>query len=309
MKKSIFFIVLMISAMVEVYSQQQPLLSQYMLNNYYLNPAYSGSGEQLSFTFLHRTQWAGYENYQGGNASQQVQFFNVSINPDSTGHNAGFQFTRDKSGTITSTGVQVSYAYRIPLSVKSVLALGFRGGIASRSVNFGEYIIKHADDPFIPAGKQSETKPDVSLGMWLEHEKYYVGVSAKGVVIRSEYETLGLQNEKLLTATAGYHIALNREWEFTPSAQVVTNTDVTFVESNILVKNNDRFWAGLSYRHEEAVTVLTGFGMLDQKLRFSYAFDYITTNKSIKTSASHEIMVRYCIGRLHARKTRKAIDA
>jgi type IX secretion system PorP/SprF family membrane protein len=309
MKKGISFIILVISAAVELSAQQQPLLSQYMLNSYYLNPAYSGSGERLSFTFLHRAQWAGYENYQGDKASQQVQLFNVSINPDSTGHNAGFQFTRDKFGAVTSTGVQVSYAYRIPVTEKSTLALGFRGGITSKSINFGEYITEHSDDPFIADGKQSETKPDVSLGLWLEHEKYYVGVSAKGVVTPAEYETLGIQNEKLLTATGGYHFVLNKEWIFTPSAQVVTNTDMAFVESNVLIKNNNSFWAGLSYRHEEAATVLAGFGMLEQKLHFSYAFDYITSNKSIKSNTSHEIMVRYCIGRLHARKKKNANDA
>jgi type IX secretion system PorP/SprF family membrane protein len=138
--------------------------------------------------------------------------------------------------------------------------------------------------------------------LWYEHKKYYAGISAKGIVTQAKYETLGLQNEKLLTATAGYHFTLTKDWILTPSAQVVTNTNKTFIDGNVLVKNRNGFWAGLSYRHEEAATVLLGFGMMEQKLRFSYAFDYVTSNKSIKTNTSHEIMARYCIGRLHVRK-------
>ena len=122
------------------------------------------------------------------------------------------------------------------------------------------------------------------------------------MVTQAEYETLGIQNEKLLTATAGYHFTLNKDWNLTPSTQVVTTTKQTFIAGNVLVQNKNGFWSGLSYRHEEAATVLLGFAMMQQKLRFSYAFDYVTSSKSIKTNTSHEIMVQYCIGRLHARK-------
>lgn len=304
MKKGILLLTIWTIAAAGVYGQQQPLLSQYMLNNYFLNPAYSGSGELVSFTFLHRAQWAGYQDYQGNNASQQLQLFNVSINPDSTGHNTGFQFVRDKQGSVTSMSIQLSYAYRMQVTENSTLALGFRGGIASKSINFGEYIIMHPDDQLIPEGNQSETKPDISLGLWFDHKKYYVGVSAKGIVTRADYKTLGIQNEKLLTATAGYRFSLNKDWTLTPSAQVATNTDKTFIDGNVLIKNNNGFWTGISYRHEEATTLLLGFGMLEQKLRFSYAFDYVTSNKSIKTNTSHEIMVQYCIGRLHPNKVK-----
>ena len=304
MKKRILLIIMLVSVTAALYAQQQPLLSQYMLNNYYLNPAYSGSGEQLSFTFLHRAQWAGYQDYQGGKASPQLQLFNVSFNPDSTGHNAGFQFMRDKIGSIASMSIQFSYAYRISLTEESMLALGFRGGIASKSVDFGEYIIKHPDDPLISEGKQSETKPDITLGLWYEHKKYYMGISAKGIVTQAEYETLGIQNEKLLVATGGYHFTLTNDWMLTPSAQVATNTCNTFIDGSVLVQNKNGFWGGLSYRHEEAATVLLGVGLMEQKLRFSYAFDYVTSNKSIKTNTSHEIMLRYCIGRLHAKKNK-----
>ncbi len=308
MKKGILLITILIAATAGIRAQQQPLLSQYMLNNYYLNPACSGSGEVVSVTFLHRAQWAGYEDYLGDRASQQLQLFNVSINPDSTGHNTGFQFLRDRLGAVTSTSIQVSYAYRISISAKSTLALAFRGGVASKVISFDDYIVKHPGDPLIAEGKQSETRPDITLGFWYQHTKYYAGISAKGFVTRADYETLGIQNEKLLTATAGYYFTLTRGWMLTPSLQYVSNTDHTFFDGSLLLKNRNGFWSGISYRHQESITALLGFGMLDQKLRFSYAFDSVTSNRSVKTNASHEIMVRYCTGRLHDRKRRQRKD-
>lgn len=283
-------------------AQQQPVLSQYMLNNYYFNPAYTGSGELYNFSVLHRSQWSGYKDYNGNTAAPETQLLTATANLDSTGHSVGLLASRDKTAALTTFQAELSYAYSISLTSKSTLALGFRGGIATRSIDYDEYIVKHPDDEFIKEGKQSETKPNVTLGVWYNHTKYYAGVSAKGLVTQADYNTLGLENEKSIIITAGYHIDLSRDWTLTPAMQVITTTDHTAVQGSATVNHVDVFWAGLSYRHEEAATILVGFSALEKKLRVGYAFDYTTGNRSAKGSTSHELMMAYRLGKLHARK-------
>ena len=44
-------------AMVQAYAQQEVMVSQYMFNGLFLNPAYAGSHGYVSSSLLHRAQW------------------------------------------------------------------------------------------------------------------------------------------------------------------------------------------------------------------------------------------------------------
>ncbi|MBT1689137.1 PorP/SprF family type IX secretion system membrane protein [Dawidia soli] len=297
-------IILLILIVTGANAQQQPVLSQYMFHNHYFNPAYTGSA-LYDFSLIHRAQWSGYEDYTGGKGAPVTQAFTATLNLDSTGHGLGLTLSRDKTGLLNTFRAGISYAYRVPMTKKSTLAVGVRGGIESRSVDGSGYIVRHPDDPYIRAGDQRESKPDITLGVWLDHEKYYVGVSSGSLVTRPDYKTLGTQNEENFMVTAGYHFILSGLLKLTPSAQVITNTDRTLVQGGMMLLYDDFLWAGLYYRHEESASMLAGFSFLEKKFRLGYAFDYIVRNKALKTGTSHEIMLQYQVGTLsRARRTK-----
>src|SRR5690606_36922776 len=126
--------------------QQQPVLSQQAFNNYYFNPAYTGTGALYNFSFLYRSQWSGYVDYTGASGAPRTELFTTYINFDSTGHSMGLLFSRDRAGLLTTFHWELSYTYRVFLAEKSTLALGLRGGMVSRSLDPAKYIILHADD-------------------------------------------------------------------------------------------------------------------------------------------------------------------
>ncbi len=43
------------------YGQTEPILTQYMFNMQYVNPAYAGMWEKIGFNSLVRKQWAGFD--------------------------------------------------------------------------------------------------------------------------------------------------------------------------------------------------------------------------------------------------------
>jgi hypothetical protein len=122
------------------------------------------------------------------------------------------------------------------------------------------------------------------------------------MVIKADYNSLGIENEKSIMVTAGYHIDLEPDWRLTPTMQFVTNTERAYVQGGAIVNHDDIFWTGLSYRHDDAATLIAGFSMLEKKLRISYAFDYTTGNRSIKAGTSHEVMMAFRLGKLHPKK-------
>src|ERR1041385_1669460 len=287
-----FFIIMM-----QAFCQQQPVISQYLLNNFYFNPAYTGSGELYNFSLLHRSQWSGYQDYSGQGAAPSTQLLTANMNVDSTGHAVGMLMSRDRTAPLTTYQAQLSYAYRVQLTEKSMLALGVRGGVVPRSFDYARYVVKHPDDEYIRDGKQSQTQPDITLGLWLEHEKYYAGISAQGIVFQPNYTLPGLHNGKTLVVTAGYHFSLQHNWRLTPVVQLVTNMDQITTQYSALLEHDNGFLTGISYRQQDAATFLVGFAMLQKKLRLSYAFDYTTGNREAKTGTSHELMITSRLGK------------
>lgn len=299
MTKLLLIVSVFISTLVQ--GQQFTTLSQYMLNSAYLNPAYSGTGELTNFTFLHRTQWAGYSDYQGQSVASQMQLLTGIVNIDKTGHTIGLIAGRDKIAYSTDFLLQASYAYRVQLSQLSSLSFGARLGIDSRSIDFTKYVLKDGDDPDAPQGKQSETHPDVTLGMWYNHERYYLGASAKSL-IKPGSDTPGFNNEPAYVFTGGLHLPLSRDLKITPSAQFITSAGDFSLDVSALASYGDVLWGGLSYRHEEAATAIAGIALLDKKLRLSYAFDYTINNKEVTAATSHEIMISLVSGKLTGKK-------
>lgn len=53
--------VLTFLAVARSYGQTEPILTQYMFNMQYVNPAYAGMWEKIGFNSLVRKQWAGFD--------------------------------------------------------------------------------------------------------------------------------------------------------------------------------------------------------------------------------------------------------
>jgi type IX secretion system PorP/SprF family membrane protein len=266
-----------------------------MLNRSYLNPAYAGDGELFSITALYRSQWSGYRDHNNNAVAPELQLFTGTLNVNNTGHSVGMIFSRDKAGYLTNAQAQASYAYTIRFAQTRSLSIGIRGGMYSRTIDFSRHVIKQPDDPLIPLEKQRETYPDVSFGLWYEHELYYAGLSARSIV-KAGSTVPGFSNKPAYIATAGYKAEISPVLKFLPSMQIVIDEDDFSFDAAALVNYSDVFWTGLTYRYQEAVAAVLGIGIQRSKLKVSYAFDYVTNNREVTAGTSHEIMLNFRAG-------------
>ena len=142
MKRYLYTIVLLLLVHVAV-AQQRPQYTQYVFNNYLLNPAVTGIENYTDVKAGYRAQWTGLEgapvtSYLTINAPIGRQFVESSANSFGAGggqnpnsrsytqdymaaaphHGIGAMVITDKAGPITQTNAAATYAYHLGLTDK-----------------------------------------------------------------------------------------------------------------------------------------------------------------------------------------------
>ncbi len=278
------------------FAQQDPVFSQYMFNNVYNNPAYSGVEGVSKMALFYRSQWTGYTgSFDEGGAPQSTLFsFNAPILRFRSG--AGFYVMDDRLGPQNNLNIMTSYAYHLVIG-PAKLSFGIKAGIYSQTIDGDLYRAIHPNDPKIVNGKESQFRPDVGVGVFYQAEKYYGGVSLNHVV-KSEFDfgSDELRNPLVnhLVVTGGYNYPLNYDIVLTPSFLFITDFNSLTFDISVLGTYKEKFWGGLSYRQSEAVSALLGYSFLkDNALSLGYSFDYVLIAQQAKQATSSEIQLSY----------------
>ncbi|NMM47148.1 PorP/SprF family type IX secretion system membrane protein [Marinigracilibium pacificum] len=280
-------------------AQQDVPLSQFMFNKVYYNPAYSGVEGLTKFTALHRTQWAGYNTTfdgNGGNPVTQMLTMNTALLKMSSG--VGFYVVNDRLGPQSNLEIQGSFAYHLRVG-DSKLSFGVRAGAFSQTIDFDQYRAVNPDDPLLGSGKETQIRPDLSIGAWFQHEDFYIGVSSAHITeAEFDFNVESLRNpiKTHLYLMGGYDYDLNYDFTVTPSILVRTDLVQYSFDLAVLGTYKEKMYAGLSYRQEEAIIAMLGYSFLKENaMKVGYAFDYIVSEQSAKQATSHEIMLSYTL--------------
>src|SRR5687767_1506993 len=141
MKKVIYLIIVCIAFSGKINAQQDPMLSQYMFNGMFLNPAYTGSHEYSTLTNLYRGQWVGFK----GAPHTGIISYDAPLANNTMG--LGGIMTFDHIGVSNKMDLSVNYAYHIRLGKKSKLALGVRAQLSYYWTSFDDLIYWDEQDP------------------------------------------------------------------------------------------------------------------------------------------------------------------
>lgn len=284
--------------MVVAVAQQDPAFTQYMFNNLYYNPGFSGTDGTTKITSLFRSQWTGYEPTFYGGGAPATQMISVSAPIFKLNSGVGGYIMRDNLGPQTNYEIQASGAYHLPMK-NSKLSIGLRVGAFSQVINTDLYRVIDENDPNLPTpgtGKYSEIKPDMAAGVAFLKEKYYIGAGFSHL-LKSKFE-FGQNGRSALKShayiTGGYFYDLN----FDTRVQFVSLVKTDFVKTQFdlgaIAYLRNTMWGGLSFRQSEAVIAILGYSFLkDKSLKLSYSLDYIIKDRAAKQTTSNEVMVSY----------------
>ena len=328
------FFLIAVSCLYSVFAmaQAKPFYTQYILNNYILNPAVSGIENYTEIKLSNRNQWTGingapvtsYFSIQSPIGKEDLRTSATSFEvpgenprgkrlweeytaPDAH-HGIGFVAMNDKAGYINRWTLNGTYAYHKPLGVKTTLAAGFSAGVTS--VNLDRSKIEWASlDPNDPAigistGELKKIKPEIGAGLWLYSAQYFVGVSVLNIipgkakfVNNDKYGTYYTPNYFL---TAGYRFSLTDEIMAMPSVMVqYWQPQLTGIHTNLKLQYLDKVWVGGSYRFSDLISGYSAMAGLNISNTFniSYSYEVATTSRlRTYTKNTNEIMLGFIIG-------------
>lgn len=278
-----------------VNAQQDALFSQYMFNTLLINPAYAGSRDIVSLNALYRKQWI---NVPG---APETMTFSGDMPLRNKSMGAGVVVFNDRIGIVNNTGFYLNYAYRARLNHNLLLSMGLSAGASNYQARYSSVILDESDNSGDVAFATDVNRllPNLGGGLYLNNDKFYVGISAPHLFNnklgeKNIYKTARQYRHYFLIA--GYVFTLNHYLKLKPSTLVkqVYGAPIQMdISANLWF--HDRFSVGISYRSLDAPVFLAEIQFFEQ-FRFGYAFDYSHSRIRNYNAGTHEILLRYEFG-------------
>ena len=295
------------------FGQQLPIYSQYMMNGFLLNPSLAGNDGYTSINLTAREQWLGISTAPRTHAiSVQTRLLKTSYISKSTSVRrkitrpsregrvglGGYIFN-DKNGIIDRTGFQLTYAYHIPMDDKQ-LSFGISANAFQFSIDENEIVLFDKDDPYLMEYDKIIFIPDANIGVSFHTPELFVGVSATQL-LRSALK-LGNQSYTNYRLLRHYFIMGGYKFDVTPEIviqpSILMKSSDSFrsfqIDLNARVFYRNDYWAGLSYRTNDAMVVMAGVKV--SQYYFGYAFDYSLSNIRKYSFGSHEFLIAIKLG-------------
>lgn len=302
-------------------AQQRPQYTQYILNNYILNPAISGIENYIDVKAGYRSQWEGLDgapvtSYISVHAPLGKNFlYSTAASVPASGgtdpnsrsylqtykasephHGIGFYAVSDKAGPLSRTDVSLTYAYHLGLSADVNLSAGIAGGLTKIYLDRSRLILEEPNDAALGSGEYDQFKPDLSAGIWLYGARYFAGASVQQLLATPiSFSDDGSYDEGKkvphVFVTAGYKIYLGDDIAAIPSVMVKKVSPVPLsVDVNIKLAYRDKFWTGASYRKDDSFAAMAGLN-LGSVMNLGYSYDFTTSSLNKVSNGSHEIVL------------------
>ncbi len=327
MKKCLLIAALFFTAMV--HAQQRPHYTQYILNNYVLNPALSGIENYTDVKISGRDQWVGLEGApqtfyltihgpigKSDFKTSATSYAMPGENPRGTNywqnytasephHGIGFTVVNDKTGLYNRLTANVTYAYHLGLTAKTNLSAGFAAGVSRIGYDRSKVQFVDPNDPVVMANASeiNRMRPDISAGLWLYSDRYFVGLSAQQVIPQKVKfnDDAAYEGSKLVPhifATAGVRALISEDVNAIPSVMFKyvdgSPTNPQF-DINLKLQYRDLMWAGGSYRLKEGYAAMVGLNVANT-FNVGYAYDFTKTELNTVSRGTHELIIGFLIG-------------
>jgi type IX secretion system PorP/SprF family membrane protein len=290
----IFFVLFCIS--INIFAQSDPMFSQNMFNLLNGNPGYAGSRGQMNVVVANRNQWAGLE----GAPVTTVAGADAALDIFGKSAGVGLEVMNDNIGLFSNLFIKASFARQLVLPTGQ-LGIGLSVGVISQSFDGTGVVIPESEyheenDPLIPAEEVSGFTPDFGLGAFFQGDKLYAGMGIQHLFAPEPnfQEDFYVYIHRSVFLTGGYTISPDeRRYDLKPSFYARIGGGSWQIDWNLNVDFRDKYWAGITYRYQDAVVLLGGL-KLANGIWVGYSYDISTSALSKAGSkGSHEIVVGY----------------
>jgi type IX secretion system PorP/SprF family membrane protein len=295
-KIAVVMTILIIASIDMAKAQYDVMFTQYMNNEMFINPAYTGSKDALAVNLLHRQQWTGFEG------RPVTTTFSAHSPIIKKGIGVGISFLNEKIGVLKRNLIYASYAYRIRTSEKGVLNFGLMGGVHLQQQDFASIITTDLNDPNFSMNTPTVATPNFGFGMMYNTNDFYAGFSIPRMLDDNiKFNSTGQLEKGVSFNLKSYHyyfvagkvFPVSDEVMLKPQAMVKIAADAPIeldINLNALIK--EKFWAGLGFRSKADLSAIFGV-QINTNFLVSYSYDFQLTKIRSYSGGSHEIMAAY----------------
>jgi len=323
-KNYTFFVpifVLIIVFLNHAEGQQIPRYSQYIMNEFLVNPAVAGVDGMTVTNLTGRLEWVGFSSGTPKTFSCNIQSRLLKRRNDVKFHKSGSKLLKsrkgrvgiggglvnDYNGAFQRIGISGTYAYHIFIK-NSQLSFGLTGSCTQLNILSNHIEFKEEDDRMIGISGSNIWIPDFSVGINYMTSHFHVGFSS--VQLTESVLAFGNTDIKLHSTSVNYNrnyflllsyinCFSNKEWEYEASTIVKSNDKYNAgvkIQADLLARfiYKKSYWFGAGYRTSNDVIALAG--MRHNGFYLTYSFDYGTNTMSKNSYGSHEISLTLKFG-------------
>ncbi len=277
-------------------AQQEVMVSQYMFNGLFINPAYAGSHKYFSSTLLHRNQWVSFP----GAPKTFLVSADGPIANDKMG--IGFIVAHDIIGVTSQTDINANYSYKIKLG-NGKLAFGLKAGLSNYSVNTADLKVWNSDDAILSDDSQSQFLPKVGFGVYYYSSKWYGGISIPTLIAYENGNDFSMNIDqssflrKHFLINGGYVFDISEKIKLKPSSLIKYEKSAPIeADINCSILYDETIWFGISYRTNDAIIGIIEY-QANKRFRVGYSYDFTLSEIGNYSSGSHELMIGYDFGK------------
>jgi type IX secretion system PorP/SprF family membrane protein len=297
--KILFIYFLIIYSPTLILGQQDPQFSQFIFNQLFYNPSISSTENNPKVQLIHRSQYIGYQSNfdKGGTLNTQLLSFQMPLAKLNSG--IGLVIINDQAGLEKNQQVRFSYAKNFKLNA-GMLSLGASAGFFNKSF-LNNFRPREGGDPNIPTEGFSQLRPDFGIGINFDSKYYFAGIGINH--INNPSFDFGASNGKsiinrTISGIVGFVIPVSSKIEIKPNLLLKSDLQTTSIEGGLLANIGSKYWFGANYRKQDAAIVLAGVNLLkDNSLKLGLSYDFVTSEKYIKSASSFEMLASYSIGK------------
>ncbi len=293
--KKIFLLAFSLSAFF-VSAQQIPLFSQYLNNDFLLNPAISGTKSTAVASISARMQWANFSGAPNTQIGSVHGAFSKNVG-------IGLAVMNSTAGPTKMTSVQFAYAYRFKINEKIKISFGLAPMIIQHSIAKDKIVLEDANDNTFNKLNGKTMIADLNAGVVVYGPTWTASFSVPQVMENKFRLGDDLFKEKLKRHYILYGAhdfpLKDKKYVLTPSALIkaIEGGGPVQFDVNIKATYNNLFWAGLSYRSSTGLSfneaAVIFIGVQKYNFAFGYAFDYGFSSMRSYSAGSHEVFLNY----------------
>lgn len=309
-----------------VNAQTRPHYTQYILNNFIINPAVAGIENYTDVRISHRHQWVGiqdapvttYITAHGSIGKEDQRTSPTTLLPEGDNprgrayweqytsaephHGWGATVINDRTGPLNRFSVYGTYAYHLGISAQTSISAGISLGMTNNTIRTDKLVFDNPIDPVVGSSDLlNRWRPDLNMGVYLYSSSFFAGISVQqilnqGFVFASDTLTTAGSAYPYLFVTAGFRTFAGEDFSIIPSVVLRQVKALPLgVDLNVKAQYRDRFWVGAGYRYRDGFQGMAGVN-ISSALSIGYAYDYTTSALQNFTSGTHEVVVGFLLG-------------